>query len=394
MDRERLLQPEIQSFIREHEGDDLRRLMLQKDKYAHLPLRDIIEQIGARKKGIKKLPLWYKTGGILFPLAISVEQSSSEVTARYKAGLFSGKLALDLTGGFGVDSFYLAGNFEQINYVEENKELAEIARHNFNCLGQQNIKIISQSAEDFVVTNKQKYDLIYIDPDRRPGGDKRVTGFAESTPKIVELLPLLHKMSPDILIKASPMMDITSGIKELVNVNLVIILAVDNEVKELLFCLSQTKKTLEFRCVNIIRGGEQILECQASEERQEYCRHGKMLKFLYEPNAAIMKAGVHNLLCQKFDLIKLHRNTHLFTAEILIDDFPGRKFKVIEETPYKKSKILPFLRSKKANISVRNFPDTPVQVKKKLSLNDGGDQYLFCYRDVNDNLRIAVCEKV
>ena len=136
MDKERLLQPEIQAFIKEHEGEDLRHLMLQKEKYAHLPLRDIIEQLSARKKAEKKLPSWYKTSGILYPSVVSIEQSSSEITAKYKASLFGGSSALDLTGGFGVDSYYLAQKFERFCYVEKNEALAQIARHNFACLKQ------------------------------------------------------------------------------------------------------------------------------------------------------------------------------------------------------------------------------------------------------------------
>jgi uncharacterized protein/THUMP domain-containing protein/putative methyltransferase len=394
MDKERLLQPEIRSFIRAHDGDDLHQLMLQREKYAHLPLQDIITQVAGRKKAEKKLPRWYNTPNILYPPAVSIEQSSSEITANYKAGLFSGKTAIDLTGGFGVDIFYLAQNFEEVTYVEKNKELAQIAQHNFTCLGQKNIKVTSSSAESALTTHNQNYDLIYLDPDRRPNGDKRVTGFADSTPNILELLPTLQKMSANILVKASPMMDINLGLNELGSASLVIILAVDNEVKELLFCLSSTKKDLKTRCVNITKQGTQILKYNDYEKSQEYCHYNKLANFLYEPNAAIMKAGPYNLLCKKYDLQKLQQNTHLFTADVYIDGFPGRKFKVIENLPYNKSKVLSSLNSAKANISTRNFPDSPAQIKKKLGLKDGGSQYLFGYRDVNNDLRLAICEKV
>jgi uncharacterized protein/THUMP domain-containing protein/putative methyltransferase len=394
MDKKRLLQPEIQSFIRAHAGDDLRQLMLQREKYAHMPLQDIVEQIVGRIKAEKKLPRWYNTPGILYPPAISIEQSSSEITAAYKAGLFSGKTAIDLTGGFGVDSFYLAKNFEQVTYVEIDKKLAQIAQHNFTCLGQNNIKVTSKSAEDSVGNTNQKYDLVYIDPDRRPGGDKRVTGFAESTPNILQLLPTLQKVSANILIKASPMMDISLGLKELGSASLVIILAVDNEVKELLFCLSSKKRGLKVRCVNVSKQGNQVLEYNIQEKSQEYCHYGKLVDFLYEPNAAIMKAGAFNLVCKNYDLQKLQQNTHLFTANVDIDGFPGRKFKVVDNLPYNKSRVLSSLNSAKANISTRNFPDSPAQIKKKLGLKDGGSQYLFGYRDVNNDLRLAICEKV
>ena len=393
MDKKRLLQPEIQSFMKAHEGDDLVHLMLQKDKYAELPLREIIEQLKSRKKAEKKLPTWYKTEGLLYPPTVSVEQASSEITARYKANLFSGNLALDLTGGFGVDSFYMAQKFDGLTYVEKNTALAQIAEHNFNRLQQVNIRTVSATAEIFLKDNNQRYDLIYIDPDRRPK-QKRVTGFEESTPDLPKLLPKLLSLSKYVLVKASPMMDIALGVKQLGNVKMVIIIAVENEVKELLFWLGQQENEFSIRCVNIIRAGDQVLEYKVSEEQQEYCPEGKISNYLYEPNAAIMKAGAFNLLCKKFGLKKLNPNTHLYTSESLIKGFPGRAFVVIGDEAYNKRRLLPLLDAAKANISVRNFPDTPEQVKKKLALKDGGLQYLFGYRNHKNDLRIAVCEKV
>ena len=393
MDKIILLEPEIQSFIKEHEDDDLRHLMLQKEKYAHLPLRDIIEQLDARRRAEKKLPTWYNTSGILYPPTVSIEQSSSEITAQYKASLFAGNSALDLTGGFGVDCYYLAKKFDKFSYVEKNKALVQVAQHNFTCLQQQNIKTIARSAEDFLSTNKESYDLIYIDPDRRPGV-KRVTGFKESKPDLLSLLPELHKISANILIKASPMMDLTLGVNELSQVKMVIVLAVGNEVKELLFWLSAKDSETKIRCVNIGRDGEQILEYNIADEQQGLCQYGEVSKYLYEPNAAIMKAGAYNLLCKKFKLKKLNSNTNLYTSELLVNDFPGRKFNVIDTTSYHKRKVAAILNSSKANISVRNFPDTAGQVKIKLALKDGGEQYLFGYRDQNNDLRVTISEKI
>ena len=391
MDKKRLLEDEIRSFIKDHEGDDLRQLMLQKDKYAHLPLRDIIEQISARKKAGKKLPSWYKTSGILYPTGVSIEQSSSEITAQYKANLFAGNSGLDLTGGFGVDSYYLAKRFDKFCYVEKNKELAQIAQHNFTCLQQDNIEVKALSAEDFLSRNKQNYDLIYIDPDRRPE-DKRVSGFKESKPEILSFLTELLQMSANILVKASPMMDISLGVNELNFVKMVIVLAVDNEVKELLFWLGRKKTKVKIRCVNLGREGEDVLDYIAEESGS--CQYARLAKYLYEPNAAIMKAGVHALVCKKFGLNKLHPNTHLYTSEKLLENFPGRKFQVVAEESYNKRKISALLHTAKANISVRNFPDTPEQVKKKLRLKDGGEQYLFGFRNLDNELRIAICEKL
>ena len=392
MDKEKLLRPEIQSFIKEHEGDDLRQLMLQKEKYVHLPLPEIIEQIGGRKKATKKLPSWYKTKNILYPSAVSVEQSSSEITACYKAGLFSGGSAADLTGGFGVDSYYLAQKFDSFNYVEKNERLAKITTHNFACLQQHNITPNISSAEDFISATTKGYDLIYLDPDRRPD-EKRVHGFRQCKPDLSTLLPKLIEISNHVLIKASPMMDITQGVRELQHVKMGVVLAVDNEVKELLFLINSNAESLKIRCVNLKKDEEQILEYNAAEE-QRPCAIGEISKYLYEPNAAIMKAGAHAQLCSKFALEKLNRNTHLYTSEEYFSKFPGRAFKVIGETNYKKQNIRALVNNMKANISVRNFPDTPIQVKKKLGLKDGGKHYIFGFNNMNNEPRMAVCEKV
>jgi 16S rRNA G966 N2-methylase RsmD len=391
MDKEKLLQAEIQSFIQEHEGDDLHQLMLQKEKYSHLPLPDIIEQISGRKRAKKKLPSWYETKNILYPSAVSVEQSSSEITARYKAGLFSGSAAVDLTGGFGVDSFYLAQKFNSFNYVEKNEDLANIAQHNFTCLRQHNIIPNISTAEDFITADKNEYDLIFIDPDRRPG-EKRVHGFKQSKPDLNALLPELLKISDQILIKASPMMDITQGIRELQHVKMVIVLAVDNEVKELLFWINSKADSLKIRCVNLKKEEEQILEYNAEQEHTP-CKTAMLANYLYEPNAAIMKAGAHAQICGKFDLKKLNRNTHIYTSDKYLSEFPGRRFKVIAETNYNKQHVRAFLSSMKANISVRNFPDTPAQVKNKLGLKDGGEHYIFGFSNMNNEPKIAVCAK-
>jgi PG_1098 ferredoxin-like domain/THUMP domain-like len=394
MDRKELLRAEIQAFILKHAQSDLAALMLQKDKYPNLPLREIIEQINARRKAEKKLPTWYQTSGILYPPAVSIEQSSSEITARYKAQLFSGSKALDLTGGFGVDSYYLANRFEKLIYIEKNKDLAAIVRYNFVQLQQKNIVPQACSAEDFLAGNKEHFDLIYIDPDRRPG-EKRVTGFTDSKPNIPSLLADLQKTSANILIKASPMLDIITGLKQLDKVKMVIVLAIANEVKELLFWLdTQNLTDTTVRCVNLNQEGEQTVEYRLSEEKQEYCQYSEVLNYLYEPNAAIMKAGAYKLLCKRYKILKLHQHTHLYTASKFVREFPGRKFKIIALANYNKSRVLSLLNSPKANISTRNFVDPPDQVKKKLGLQDGGQQYLFAFRDVNEKPCIAICEKV
>jgi len=394
MDKNVLLQADIQAFIKAHENDDLQELMLQKEKYPSVPMMDIINQISSRRKAEKKLPSWHQSIGILYPDSVSLEQSSSELAAEYKASLFSGKYALDLTCGFGIDSFYFAKRFKKVISVEENTELAEITKHNFKALELKNISVKSVSAEAFIQNNDQYFDLIYIDPDRRPG-NKRVMGFEDSQPNILTLLPKLIKIADHILIKASPMMDITHGLRQLKKAYMVIVVAIENEVKELLFWLDKSKLgNTNIRCINIAKNGDQILEFDVCKDQQEKCALGKVSEYLYEPNAAIMKVGSFNILCKYYNITKLHPNTHLFTSDKIKASFPGRIFKIKSTVNYRKKEVLPLLVGNKTNISTRNFIDSPEQVKKKLGLEDGGDQYLFCFRDWENMLRIAICEKI
>lgn len=394
MDKEVLLKTEVQEFINSHLNDDIPSLILKKTKYPNYPIIEIAEQIISKRKASKKLPTWYSTEHIIYPSAVSIEQSSSEITAQYKANLLSGNSILDLTGGLGVDSYYFSKSFEKADYVEANAELVSIAAHNFNVLKARNIKTYSLPAEDFIDEEGLSYDLIYVDPDRRPK-KTRVYGFDDSTPNLLEILPRLKAISDNILIKASPMMDISLAKKQLGAVYKIIILAVDNEVKELLFWINQKSASKEItKCVNIIGSKEDCFEIILSHEAQEECLLGDIGTYLFEPNAAIMKSGAFGALCKRYDLTKVNRNTNLFTSEEINDSFPGRIFRVICDTPYKKSKILPFLVNKKANVSVRNFIDTPDELKKKIGLKDGGEHYIFGYRNINNQQRVAICTKV
>jgi len=392
MDKKLLLQEEVQAFIKAHERDDLPSLLLQK-KNTGLPIQEIAQQIKGRRKAEKKLPLWYGTMGILYPPAPSLEQSSSEIAAKFKSNLFSGNTSLDLTGGFGVDSIYLAKQFRSHTYVEAGEQLAEVAEHNFKVLNQSNIAVHNTSAEGFLANNKRHFDLIYIDPDRRPIGN-RIIGFNESKPNILALVPSLFNTADRIMVKASPMLDITLAIKQLTGVYQVIVLAIENEVKELLFLMDKSAgESITYRCINITKTSQQIFEYEDFEQQQAVCLLHKPLQYLYEPNAAIIKAGVYELLCHRFDFEKIARNTHLYTADKVIQHFPGRKFKIISNVAYNKKQVLPFLPTKKANVTTRNFPDTPDQVKKKLNIKDGGDTYLIGYRGEDDKPGILICEK-
>lgn len=388
-----MLSAEVQEFIKNHESDDLSALLLHRKKYSALPLNDIVDQIKARKKAKKKLPTWYKSSGILFPKPLSIEQSSSEKTASWKAQYIgTGKSGVDLTGGFGVDSFAFAEAFDDWLHIEANKKLSEIARHNARQMGKENIRFENLSAEQYLDGLEKPIDLIYIDPDRRPGKN-RVIGFEESTPDVSVVLPKILTRSNRILIKASPMIDITAGLRQLSSVTEVIVLGVDNEVKEVLFYIEPMENKLQVRCVNIKSSGQETFIYKPNDISQEDLKIGKTSAYLYEPNATILKAGGQDTLAVEYQLVKLHRNTNLYTSADLKENFPGRVFKVNAVESYNRKTISAHLPEGKANLSTRNFVDNSEQMKKKLGLKDGGDCYLFGYRDVENKNKVAVCKK-
>jgi hypothetical protein len=395
VDKELLLRAEVQEFIKEHEFDDLHALMLQRQKYPWFPLAEIVEQIKSRKKARLKLPTWYSSANILFPQPVSVEQSSSEITAKWKANYIgNGKSGVDLTGGFGIDSYYFAKNFEEWVHVEPNTTLQEVVKHNAGQLGVANTTFYNLSSEDFLNQLTQPVDFIYLDPDRRPA-EKRVAGFKDSLPDVTRLLPQLANFSSQVIIKASPMIDITAGLADLTRVNRVLVLSVKNEVKEVLYhlCFSGEHKT-SIRCIDIREDGIKEITYDLNEINQEENKISVLGNFLFEPNAAIMKARGQDILASRYSLVKLHHNTNLYTADQPAIDYPGRVFKVLANLPYKKKVVAEYLRENKANLSTRNFIDSPEQMKKKLGVKDGGELYVFGYRDFENKNRVAVCERL
>ena len=389
-----LLRPDVRAFIKEHRDADLHELVLRKDKYPDIPIGAVVDQIRGFKKAQVKLPYWSSVEGIVYPPLLSIEQCSSEKTAKYKFKDYQGGLAVDLTGGAGIDSFYLSKKFDRVIYVEQNTELARIATHNFAILGANNIEVVAKPAEEFLDGNREHFDFIFIDPSRRKD-EERVFLWHDLTPDVVDLEQTLISSSKKVLIKGSPMVDIKQTLRILESVVSVSVVAVENDVKEVNFLLSgsQTDKIL-VRASNI--KDNKIIESifKLNDHYQEEINLGIVEKFLYEPNNSIMKSGAFNELAHQYDLTKLHRNTHLYTSEKLVNDFPGRKFRVLENIPYSKKGIKKSCPNNKANITTRNFPTTVEEIRKKTGIKDGGDLYIMAYTDVHDKTMIAVCEQL
>ena len=377
--------PIIQDFILAHENDDENKILLKNKIIGGLSAKVIASQIAGRKKAKDKLPLWHQTRGIIYPPPLNLEQCSSQATASFKAKILKEECqsfgaGADITGGFGVDSFFLSQIFAHFHYVEQNAHLADIVKNNHMLLNPTNsITHTISSAEEFIDTTSDKVDLIYLDPSRRNELDKKVFKLADCSPDIIQMQSSLFNISDRILLKASPLLDIPLGISEIRNVKKVWVVAVQNECKEILF-LSQKDFAGEpiVEAVNLSSEGY-VLESFAfslRDEKEAVSEFAEPRAYLYEPNAAIMKSGAFKLTGQRFGISKLQANTHLYTSDDLLSDFPGRVFKMSELNPGSReaTRLYPL---GKANVLVRNYPLSAEELKKKWKLKDGGDLYLI-----------------
>lgn len=392
MNYKSLLRTEIQSFINDNLDKSIATLALQKNLFQSIDYKIILNQIEAKVKSKEKLPTWFATQNIIYPQKISIEQTSSEIAANYKATLVSGKNLFDATGGFGIDDYYFAEQFETVLHCEINPELAEIVQHNFEVLKVTNIKSFWGDSALILKELNQKFDCIYLDPSRRSDSKGKVFLLADCLPNVVDLQDFYYQFSDMILIKVSPILDIDSVLREVKNVKEVHVVAINNEVKELLFLIEKNyNSSIQIKTINILNTENQIFNLEFNEDvNQEY---SQPLQFLYEPNAAIMKAGGFSVLGEKLKLKKLAKHSHLFTSNDLID-FPGRKFKVIDFYKFSKEIMKQHFENQKCNITIRNFPETVENLRKKYKIKDGGNRYCFFTQDENANKIIIACEKV
>jgi len=384
-------------FIQENSDANVHELALKSANYPEIDIPFALQQIVGRKKIKSKIPTFYVNQNIIYPPKISLEQTSSEATARYKAALCKGKIFIDLTGGFGCDCYFISQNFQQAYFVEYNEELCGTAMHNFEALHAENINVICSKAEDYILKIKEKVDLIYLDPARRSNTGSKTVLIADCTPNVAEMVDLLLSKSSTVLIKLSPLIDISAAMKELKYVSEVHVLAVDNECKEVLLLLKNER--VDFVTINAVNlHNEREKECFSfkliDERRIEVFFADRLKKYLYEPNNAILKAGAFKILTHRFEIKKLDISTHLYTSDQILENFPGRVFRIEEIIPFSKQGIKSLkLKFSKANVTVRNFPLTVPEIRAKTGLKEGGDVYIFASRFKNENLLI-VCKKI
>lgn len=385
----------IQEFIWEHRNDDPHQLALSAKKYPQIPVAEVAAQVRALQKIRLKIPTWYQAG-MEFPLAISQEQASSERSARFKAGLISGKKMADLTGGLGVDSYFFARKFESVTYVEQNAELLAAVRHNFGQLGVENVHFEHSTAETFLAGTEELFDLIYLDPARRDERKGKVFQLADCSPDVLKIRDQMLQKAPKILIKTAPLLDLRLAAGQLGRVTRIWVVASEGDCREVLYQLERATMPLDeipIEAVALGEPGEQRFVFSWAAEQQAELLVSKPLNFLYEPNPAILKAGAFRSFSQQFGLFKLHSNTHLYTSAELVQALPARSFVIERVCKYDRKAVQACVPGGKANITCRNFPENPDQVRKKLGLSDGGDLYLFAATDAENKKVVMVCRK-
>jgi len=377
-----IIRKDVQDFIFAHEQADEKKLVLKQRMIHEVPSSVIAEQISGRRKAKTKLPLYYNTHNIVYPPGLNLEQSSSEKTAVFKGNtlnsiLGSNKIVADLTGGLGIDSFFMSKVCREIIYIEPNDLLLQFAKHNHTVLGASNIQHQNTTAEKFLQSFSEKVDCVFIDPSRRDKASQKVFKLSDCEPNAPELLTDIFQKSDCLFIKTSPLLDIQQGLKELKNVEKVWIVSVDNECKELLFfCRKGFENEPGIIAVNLQEGHDDF-EFNLAEERSVNSKFSEPLTYLYEPNASILKAGAFKLIGEKFSLFKVHPSTHLYTSPELIQNFPGRIFKIIHVVKPDPKILKEVFPRGKANVITRNYPLSPEELKKKTKLKDGGELYLI-----------------
>ncbi|MFN3851387.1 MAG: THUMP-like domain-containing protein [Spirosomataceae bacterium] len=383
-------------LIEQHKEVDIQTFILKNPlKLNSDDLRFVIEQINARQKAKNKNPTWCKNPEILFPPALSVEQSSSEITANYKASLVSGKTLIDLTGGMGIDTFAFAHQFETVIYAEQKDELVEATKYNFEKLGIENVDFLNEDSVEYLAKTNKSFDWIYIDPARRDQTQKKVFKIEDCEPNLLKIKDLLLNKSNNILVKYSPLLDIKLAIEHLQNISEVHVIALENEVKELLFVINKGYLDIpKIKTVNLTSKKNQFFEFDFETEQKTNINYAKPQQFIYEPNASILKAGAFKSVSKVYNIAKLAPSSHLYTSNELVQDFTGRTFKCEDVCKFDKKEILSYLPDNQGNISTRNFPMKPEEIKKKLGIKDGGDTYLFFTEDFEKKKIVLICKKV
>ena len=384
-------------YVAAHLHDDPAHLALQARRHPGLPVPELVRQIQARQKARVKLPDWADNPDLIFPPALSVEQASSARTAAFKADLVDGQHLADLTGGFGADTVHFAARVAQVDYVERDPQLADIVRYNLAQLGVSNVAVHAADAVAFLKSTPHHYDWLYLDPARRDTAARKIFLLRDCEPDVVKLLPLLLHKADKLLLKTSPMLDIEHAVRGLGHVRRLWVMAVDNEVKEVLYELGQEPAVdPERHAINLRRdGSQQEFRLNRAREARATPRYAEAQQYLYEPNAAVLKAGAFRSIGTAFELLKLHQHSHLYTSDVLRADFPGRIFRVLAVAKADGATLKVYLGPEgRAHVTTRNFPESVADFRRRTGIREGGEVYLFATTDLRSRPVVLVCEKL
>lgn len=388
-----LLNAAVQDFITNSLDANFPKIALMKNPFPDIRWNDILNQIASKNKAKEKLPTWFEHKFVLYPSKIAIEQTSSETAAKYKASLISGVTLIDLSGGFGIDDYYFAQKFNKVVHCEINEELSAIVRHNYQILNQRNIECYPGDSLETLKKLNLKWSWIYVDPSRRSDVKGKVFMLKDCVPNVPNLLDTYFEYSNHILVKTAPILDITSGLVELKFVKNIHIIAVDNEVKELLWEIEKDYgDTITINAVSLVKDTTEIFSVEYGPV-EEKSLPSLPKKYLYEPNPAMMKTGAFEAIGIQYQIEKLHQHSHLYTSDTLIE-FPGRKFALKEVLHFDKAEIKKHLEGKKMNITIRNFPISVEEIRKKWKIKDGGNDYCFFTTDMNNEKIVLLCEKI
>lgn len=387
-------------FIRIHADEDVRQLAFLGKKNPEVDMAYALDQIAGRQKARVKIPSWASIDGIVYPPHISMEQCSSEQTARYKARIAgNGEKIVDLTAGFGVDMAFMSAGFKQAVHVEMQPQLCAISSENYKCLGLNHVQVVCSDGVGYL-HQMEHADLIFIDPARRDQHGSRTYGIADCTPNVLEIIDEMLQKADRVMIKLSPMLDWQKTVADVGNVSQVHIVSVGNECKELLLEVKKGKdEKVKVFCVN----DDQVFSYEIGELHPltPSPLHSftpsplHSFTFLYEPNASVMKAGCFNLISHRFGITQPDANSHLFLSDKLVEGFPGRGFVIERVSTMNKRELKEALAGiDKANVAVRNFPLSVADLRKRLKLKDGGDVYIFATTDAKKGHLVMVCRKI
>lgn len=393
MENKKLLAADVQSFIQDSLNLNFSKLALQKNPFPDLSWNEILTQIASKTKAKEKLPTWFQTKDILYPGKLSIEQTSSEVTANYKASIIKGEQIIDLTGGFGVDDYFFSKSFKKVVHCELKEELHQIVKNNYKSLQAKNIECYLGDSSIILKELNTPFDWIYIDPSRRNDVKGKVFMLKDCLPNVPENLSDYFQYTNNILIKTAPILDITAGINELDFVKEIHIVAVNGEVKELLWILEKNYSgKAQIRTINFNKESEEKFDF-ILDDTPIHISYSHPKKYIYEPNAAILKSGAFELVAKNYNIEKLHQHSHLYTSDNLMT-FPGRRFEVINCFPYNKVKMKEYMLDKKINITIRNFPESVENIRKKWKIKDGGPLYSFFTINAENDKIVLICDKI